>query len=246
MSPTVDRDVLIVGGGPAGLAAATFTARAGLETQVVDAGESILRRNAHLENYPGFPAGVNSRLLLDMMADQAERAGSLHTEGRIETLETSGEQFLATAADDREFVAKFVIVATKNAVDFLGALDGVEIVSRGKDFVETDERGRTGVDGLYAAGRLAMQPYQTIVVTGHGAAVGLAVIQDSSVDFYHDWVAPEGYFTGRGRDVPPGCEEIPAADRAERERESMAVMQEYFAEAHPAEPTQHPSVAEED
>jgi thioredoxin reductase len=246
MSEPVDRDVLIVGGGPAGLAAATFTARAGLETQVVDAGASILRRNAHLENYPGFPAGVNSRLLLDMMADQAERAGAIRETGEIVEIESQAEGFRAHAANGDRYDAQFVIAATKNAVDFLEGVDGVEIVSRGKDFVETDDRGRTGVEGLYAAGRLAMQPYQTIVVAGHGAAVGLGVIQDSSVDFYHDWVAPEGYFTGRGRDVPPGCEEIPAAEREERERESMAVMQEYFTTPHPEAPTQHPSLTEED
>jgi Thioredoxin reductase len=56
------RDVCIVGAGPAGLTAGLFTARAGLDTLVVNAGEPILRRNAHLENVPGFPAGVNSRL----------------------------------------------------------------------------------------------------------------------------------------------------------------------------------------
>ena len=49
------RDVLIVGGGVAGLSAGIFTGRAGLDTLVVSEGESILERNAHLENYPGSP-----------------------------------------------------------------------------------------------------------------------------------------------------------------------------------------------
>jgi hypothetical protein len=91
-----------------------------------------------------------------------------------------------------------------------------------------------------------MQPYQTIVIAGHGASVGVAVVEDSDVAFYHDWVAPEGYFTGRDRDVPPGCEEISPAERERREAESLEVMQEYFVEPHPDEPTQHPSVADED
>ena len=69
-------DVLVVGGGPAGLAAATFTARNGLSTLVVARGDSILRRNAHLENFPGFPAGVDARLLLSLMGEGAERAGA--------------------------------------------------------------------------------------------------------------------------------------------------------------------------
>ncbi|MGB9958859.1 NAD(P)/FAD-dependent oxidoreductase (plasmid) [Haloferax prahovense] len=70
-----DYDVLVIGGGIAGRTAGSFTARAGLKTAVFDAGESILRRNAHLENFPGFPVGVNPRLLLDLMREQAERAG---------------------------------------------------------------------------------------------------------------------------------------------------------------------------
>jgi hypothetical protein len=59
-------------------------------------------------------------------------------------------------------------------------------------------------------------------------------------------VTPEGYFTGRGRACPPGCEEIDAADREAREAESVAAMQEWFAEPHPAEPQQHPSVDDEE
>jgi hypothetical protein len=83
------------------------------------------------------------------------------------------------------------------------------------------------------------------VAAGHGAEVALTLIEDSEVPFYHDWVAPEGYFTGRGREVPPGCEEIDEAERRRRERESMQSMQEAFEEHHPEEPTMHPSVAAE-
>lgn len=245
MTDTNDYDVLIVGGGPSGLSAGIFTARAGLETLIVNDGDPILRRNAHLENYPGFPAGVNSRLLLDMMGDQAERAGCERREARVANLEPADGGFVAETDDDRTLTATYVIAATKNTVDFVEGIDGVEIVDRGKPFVETDDRGRTGVPGLYAAGRLALQPYQTIVVAGHGASVGVAVIEDSDVDFYHDWVAPDGYFTGRGRDVPPGCEEVDEEERTRRERESLEVMRDYFADPHPDEPIQHPGVREE-
>ncbi|MCH7660101.1 MAG: FAD-dependent oxidoreductase, partial [Euryarchaeota archaeon] len=64
-------DVVIVGGGVAGLSAGIFTARAGLETLIVDQGRSILARNALLENYPGFPIGINPRRFLDMVEAQA-------------------------------------------------------------------------------------------------------------------------------------------------------------------------------
>jgi hypothetical protein len=46
--------------------------------------------------------------------------------------------------------------------------------------------------------------------------------------------------------VPPGCEEIDETEREVRERESMDVMTDAFAERHPDEPTQHPSVAEDE
>jgi hypothetical protein len=55
-------------------------------------------------------------------------------------------------------------------------------------------------------------------------------------------VSPTGYVTGRGRECPPGCEEIDAADCEAREAESVATIQEWFAEPHPSEPQQHTSV----
>lgn len=239
-------DVTIVGGGVAGLSAAIFTARHDLDTIVLDAGGSILRRNAHLENYPGFPAGVNGRLLLDMMREQAERAGCLYRRAEVERVNNSTDGFEVESATGDRYTATYVIAATKNAVDYLADLDGVDIVDRGKTFVDTDERGRTGVEGLYAAGRLAGKPHQTVVSTGHGAEVAVTLLEDADRPFYHDWVVPERYFTGRDREVPPGCEEIDEAERREREAESLATMCEYFAELHPDGPEMHPSVATED
>ena len=92
-------DVIVVGGGVAGLSASVFTARADLTTLVLDAGGSILRRNAHLENFPGFPAGINARQLLDLIGEQAERAGTdrrLATVDAVERRETAdGTDFTA-------------------------------------------------------------------------------------------------------------------------------------------------------
>lgn len=67
-------DVLIVGGDVSGLTAGVFTARAGLETLIVNDADSTLRRNAHFENFPGSPSDVNSRLFLEMLEEQARRA----------------------------------------------------------------------------------------------------------------------------------------------------------------------------
>ena len=230
---------VIVGAGPAGLSASVFAGRAGFETTVVEDGSSILRRNAHLENFLGFPAGVNSRLLLDMGREQAERSGAEFVSENVEAVEQDSDGFVVST-DEAAHEAEYVIVASWADASLFDGLD-LETTQQGsKTYVETED-GRTGVEGLYVAGRIAGQPHQTIVNAGHGAKVVLSMIHDSDVPFYHDWVAPEGYFTDRGREVPPGCEEISEEERRKRERESLEVMREYFEEPHLDEPTPHPS-----
>ncbi|WP_225333094.1 FAD-dependent oxidoreductase [Halomicrobium urmianum] len=237
-------DVVVVGGGVAGLTAGAFTARADLTTLVIDASGSILRRNAHLENFPGFPAGVNARQLLDLLAEQAETAGCERCEAAVTTVETGDDGFAVETEGGDRYAADYVIAATKNETGYLDDVDGVGLIDRGKTFVDVDERGRTGVDGLYAAGRMAEKPHQAAVAAGHGAEVAVTLLEDTDEPFYHDWVAPDGYFTDRGRDLPPGCEEIDAEERQRREADSLETMRERFGEPHPDEQETHPSLEE--
>ncbi|WP_135830083.1 FAD-dependent oxidoreductase [Halorussus halobius] len=239
-------DAVVVGGGVAGLTAGTYLARHELDALVVDDGESILRRNAHLENVPGFPAGVNARLFLDLLSSQADRAGCERRDAAVERVRTTDDGFAVETGDGATVRARYVVAATKNETSYLDGVEGVDLVDRGKTYVDADERGRTGVEGLYAAGRLAGKPHQTAVAAGHGAEVAVTLLEDDDRPFYHDWVAPEGYFTGRGRDVPPGCEELGDEERRRRERESLAVMRDHFDAPHPEDPEQHPSVADEE
>ncbi|MFB6106180.1 MAG: FAD-binding protein [Halobacteriaceae archaeon] len=239
-------DVLVVGGGVAGLTAAVFTARADLDTLVASADDPILARNAHLENVPGFPAGVNPRQYLDLLREQAESAGATRVRATVERLASEdgpeGTGFVATLADGDAVRADRVIAASWSDA---GYLDGLPVATdqRGsKTFLQPERGGRTAVAGLYAAGRLADRFHQTVVAAGSGAEAALALIHDSDVPFYHDWVVPEGYFTDRGRGVPPGCEEVDADERERRAAESRRVMRERFAEPHPDDPTPHPSL----
>jgi thioredoxin reductase len=241
MGENATPDVLVAGGGVAGLTAATFTARAGLETLVVDAGDSILRRNAHLENFPGFPAGVNPRRLLDLLDEQAATAGADRCRGEVRAVARRGDGFaVETTAGEHE--PRYVIAATKADPGYLDGLDGVALVDRGTTFVDTDGRGRTGVAGLYVAGRLAGKPHQAVVAAGHGAEVAVTLLADDDRPFYHDWVVPAGYFTDRGRETPPGCVEIDADERRAREARSRETMRARFATAHPDEQVTHPSL----
>ena len=254
--PTAPRDAVVVGGGVAGLSAAVFTARQGLDTLVIDPGESILRRNAHLENFPGFPLGVDARRLLDLLGEQAETAGADRLDARVTRVavtegrndvdgDPDGDARFAVETDGGDRVrTRYVVAATKNEVGYLDGVDGVGILDRGKAYVDVDERGRTGVDGLYAAGRLAEKPHQAAVCAGHGAEVAVTLLEDDDAAFYHDWVAPAGCFTDRGREVPPGCEEIDADERREREAASLDATRERFADPHPDPQETHPSLEE--
>ncbi|ADQ67807.1 thioredoxin reductase [Halogeometricum borinquense DSM 11551] len=257
-------DVLVVGGGVAGLTAATFTARAGLDTLVVNDGESILNRNAHLENIPGFPAGVNARLFGDLLDEQASRNDVTQREGRVVSIERTDEANGAETEHDADgedawFVAsvetdgtvetvrtRFIVAASWSDADYLDELDVTIRDAGSKRYVDVDECGRTSVEGVYAAGRLTEKYHQAVVAAGHGAEVALTLIHDSDVAYYHDWVTPEGYFTDREREVPPGCEEIDAEERSRREQESREVMREYFADPHPEPQRTHPSLVDDE
>jgi len=243
--PSAERDVVVVGGGVAGLSTATFTARHGLDTLVVDAGSSILRRNAHIENFPGFPAGVNPRLLLELLREQAANAGCEQWQETVTRVDPDAGGFGVETERNGRVHTEYVVAATKNGTDYLADIDGLGLVDRGKTFVDTDGHGRTGVDGLYAAGRLAEKPHQAVVCAGHGAEVAVTLLEDDDRPFYHDWVAPEGYFTDRGRELPPGCQELDDTERRDREARSLELMRDRFAEPHPHEQVTHPSLREE-
>lgn len=145
-APEHAAEVAIVGGGPAGAAAAVFTARAGLETVVFDAGPSSLRRCAYLENYLGFPAGIDVENFLDLAHAQVERAGATIEQSRVETVErrasgTAASPDPGTEAEDVEsgapeggfrlqlqdgtsWLADQVVAATRSGADYLRPLDG--------------------------------------------------------------------------------------------------------------------------
>ncbi|AFK18777.1 NAD(P)/FAD-dependent oxidoreductase [Haloferax mediterranei ATCC 33500] len=253
MSEPNSWDALVVGGGVAGLTAATFLARAGLDTLVVNEGESIVRRNAHLENVPGFPAGVNSRLFTDLLTEQAERSGADRRTGRVIALDVLGDEddplFWATVEteDGEETIPTARVVAASWADASYLEGTGVERRDAGsKTYVEVDDLGRTAVPGLYAAGRLTEIYHQAVVAAGDAAETAITLVHDSGTPFYNDWVAPTGYFTDRGREVPPACEEIDADERERREAESRAVMQEFFAEPHEEPQRTHPSLVDDD
>src|SRR5271157_1496652 len=71
------REVVVIGGGPAGLTAGIYLMRAGIDAILVEQGVvgGTPMKYEHVENYPGFPEGIGSRELMERMTLQAKRFG---------------------------------------------------------------------------------------------------------------------------------------------------------------------------
>ncbi len=173
-------DVAVVGGGPAGASAATFTARAGLQTVLIDADTGMTRR-AMVNNHLGFPEGVSGPDLVDSGKAQAARAGAEVVAGKVVSLDKSGDGFAAKTEDGQSFEAKQVIL-TLGANAELAKTAGVKLKEgtepRIREVIETDGQGRTNLPGVWAAGTIAGMSVHTIITAGDGARVAINLISD--------------------------------------------------------------------
>lgn len=100
-----------MGGGPAGLTAATYLGRFMRKVILSDAGESRLKRVPRSRNVPGFPGGVGGEELLGRMQEQALQYGLVRRRGRVESLERVDQHFALRIGDD-VLEAETVLIAT--------------------------------------------------------------------------------------------------------------------------------------
>jgi thioredoxin reductase (NADPH) len=107
-------DVVIIGGGPAGLTAGIYTARARLRSLLIEkAVTGGLIVNAGLvENYPGFPQGISGLELTDSMNQQAVKFGMETLLAEVTGLELRGEQKKVVKTTEGDIIAKAVIIAS--------------------------------------------------------------------------------------------------------------------------------------
>ena len=182
-------DVAIVGGGPAGASAATFTARAGLQTVLIDADAGMTRR-AMVNNHLGFPEGVRGPDLVDTGKLQAARAGAEVVDGKVvELRKTSDNGFELRAEDGKTFEARQVIL-TLGANAELARQAGIATKPgtepRIREVVDVDRDGRTNVPGVWAAGTVAGVSVHTIITAGDGARVAINLISESKGERHVD------------------------------------------------------------
>jgi len=127
-----DYDLVIVGGGLAGLTAGLYGARFGLRTCVVEqmaAGGQVLNVEK-IENFPGFPEGIAGFDLGPIVQEQAEAAGAEFTMDTATGLEIDGERTIVRC-DGAELAAKAVILAAGSAFRQLGISGEAEFVGKG-------------------------------------------------------------------------------------------------------------------
>lgn len=102
---------LVIGGGPAGLAAAIYLARFRRRVMLVEDGNSRAARIPRSHNYPGFPDGVVGTELLAAMRRQAQRYGARFATGRVESLSRDARGFTARWSGG-EATSPIVVLAT--------------------------------------------------------------------------------------------------------------------------------------
>jgi len=117
------RDVIIIGSGPAGYTAGIYTARAGLNPLLiassVEAGGELMK-TTEVENYPGFPNGLQGPELMDAFRAQAERFGTEVLLDDVVEVELTGKTKIVKTGNGKTFEAKTVILATGAAYRELG------------------------------------------------------------------------------------------------------------------------------
>jgi thioredoxin reductase (NADPH) len=121
MTDTDVRDLIIIGGGPAGYTAALYAARANLNPLVIEGvtfgGQLMI--TSDVENYPGYPGGVLGPQMMQDFRAQAERFGAQYLTDDVTEVDFSERPFRVVVGDD-EYLARAVIVATGASARQLG------------------------------------------------------------------------------------------------------------------------------
>ena len=148
-------DMIIIGGGPGGYTAALYAARAGLDVVLLEklssGGQMALTHQ--IDNYPGFPEGIDGYALGEAMQQQAERFGAQTEYAEVTSLELSAEP-KAVHTTEGSFYGRTVVLATGAGPRMLGLPKEGELIGRGVAYW-------AACDGMFYKGK-------TVVVVGGG------------------------------------------------------------------------------
>ncbi len=125
-------DVAIIGSGPAGLTAATYTSRANLKTLVLagDKWGGQLMLTTTIENYPGFPDGIQGPQLMENMKTQAEKFGTKITLENVVSISGSPMNYELTTPNS-SYMARAIIIATGADTQWLNLPNEQRLIGHG-------------------------------------------------------------------------------------------------------------------
>ncbi|HEY9004978.1 MAG TPA: thioredoxin-disulfide reductase [Ohtaekwangia sp.] len=125
--------VLIIGSGPAGYTAAIYAARAGLNPVLYTGGQpgGQLTTTNDVENFPGYPEGINGPQMMIDLQKQAERFGTKINYGLVTSVDFSGYPLKVTIDEKDEVIAESVIIATGATAKYLGLPSEEKFYNRG-------------------------------------------------------------------------------------------------------------------
>jgi thioredoxin reductase (NADPH) len=182
-------DLIVIGGGPAGLAAAVYGASEGLRTVLIErtATGGQAGQSSRIENYLGFPDGVSGGQLAERARRQAEKFGAELITARAATaLEVNGSKRTVRFADGGSIDAHAIILATGVAYRQLAATGCAELTGRGVHYgaavsiaAECKDEEVYVIGGANSAGQAAMYLSReaksvTIVVRGPSLAASMS------------------------------------------------------------------------
>lgn len=181
-------DVIVVGDGPAGLSAALFTAKNGLDTLVFGTDETAMHK-ALLGNYLGIEE-ISGSAFMETAREQVEAQGAELLEFEVVGVEQTLDGF-GVSTEYETFECRYLVLATGYARELAAEL-GCEFEEvHDTDVVAVDRNNETTVDDAYAAGwSTRPEKIQAAVSVGGGAIAALDMLSKERGQPYHDFDTP--------------------------------------------------------
>lgn len=189
MEPSSIHDVIIIGGGPAGLSAGIYTCRDRLNTLLIEKAliGGMINETELLENYPGFVDGIGGMELTSLMYRQAQKFGLSDINAEVIAIEPKEDKFIIKTSD-KNFIAGAVIIAGGSDKQKMNIPGEKEFTGRGVSYCATCDapfyNNKTvavvggGNAALYEALHLAKFASKVILIHRRGEFRATNIVQE--------------------------------------------------------------------